>query len=286
MGGGHVIKTWSSTQQTLSLSSGEAELYALTKAATQALGAMQLLSDFDIVSIGMILSDLNAAIGIVQREGLGGRTRHIQVQYLWIQQQVAQEYLMMRKVDTKENPADLMTKFLTKDDKDKMLKYMCMKALSEKDVNARSIHEVQKKTSRDDYWAKTSKNQSNGSDTGKLNKLHDVRAELSPEDFDKVLNDSIEDAAWVRVHTRSRRTLLTPMKVARGPRWAQEVGGFRVSLIKKVPGPGDGYGKTRFFMKVDQWKTQPAMIEFSFPRLSLVHFPVMRLREYERKRKG
>ena len=88
--GGHVITTWSSTQQTLSLSSGEAELYALTKAATQALGAMQLLSDFDIVSIGMILSDSNAAIGMVQREGLGGRTRHIQVQYLWIQQQVAQ----------------------------------------------------------------------------------------------------------------------------------------------------------------------------------------------------
>ena len=106
--------------QTLSLSSGEAELYALTKAATQALGAMQLLSDFDIVSTGMILSDSNAAIGMVQREGLGGRTRHIQVQCLWIQQQVAQEYLMMRKVDTKEKPADLMTKILTKDDDDKM----------------------------------------------------------------------------------------------------------------------------------------------------------------------
>ena len=134
--GGHVVKTWSSTQQTLSLSSGEAELYALTKTACQTLGAMQLLKDLGIEARGMVLSDSNAAIGMVQREGLGGRTRHIQVQYLWIQERVAREELKMKKVDTKQNPSDLMTKFLGKDDKDKMLKIMRMRTVKEKDANA------------------------------------------------------------------------------------------------------------------------------------------------------
>ena len=135
--GGHVVKTWSSTQQTLSLSSGEAELYALTKTACQTLGAMQLLKDLGIKARGMVLSDSNAAIGMVQREGLGGRTRHIQVQSLWIQERVAREELKMKKVDTKKKPSDLMTKFLGKDDKDKMLKIMRMRTVKEKDANAR-----------------------------------------------------------------------------------------------------------------------------------------------------
>ena len=85
----HVIKTWSSTQQTIALSSGEAELYAMTKAASQVLGTISMLKDFGIITQGQVRSDATAAIGIVHREGLG-RTRHIRVQYLWMQEKIAE----------------------------------------------------------------------------------------------------------------------------------------------------------------------------------------------------
>ena len=109
--GSHVVKTWSSTQQTISLSSAESELYALTKAATQAIGLMQLLEDFGLEIKITIKPDSGAAIAISNREGLG-RTRHIHVQYLWIQQELTGGRINLAKVDTKYNVADILTKRL------------------------------------------------------------------------------------------------------------------------------------------------------------------------------
>ena len=77
--GGHVVKTWSSTQTTIALSSGEAELYALTKAAAQTLGLIALALDFGVKLQGLLRTDSTVAIGIVHRDGLG-KTRHIRVQ--------------------------------------------------------------------------------------------------------------------------------------------------------------------------------------------------------------
>ena len=44
--GQHLIKTWSTNQNVIALSSGEAELYAITKAACKTLGLMSLARDF------------------------------------------------------------------------------------------------------------------------------------------------------------------------------------------------------------------------------------------------
>eukprot|EP00973_Karenia_brevis_P087252 12097498-Karenia_brevis.AAC.1 len=44
--GEHLIKAWASSQTVVALSSGEAELYALTKAASQTLGIMTMARDF------------------------------------------------------------------------------------------------------------------------------------------------------------------------------------------------------------------------------------------------
>eukprot|EP00973_Karenia_brevis_P070922 9856951-Karenia_brevis.AAC.1 len=48
MFGFHTIKTWSSTQQVIALSSGEAELYALVKGAAQSKGICSMLKDFGV----------------------------------------------------------------------------------------------------------------------------------------------------------------------------------------------------------------------------------------------
>ena len=71
MWGLHCFKSWASTQATVALSSAEAELYALTKGASQALGVMTLLEDFGIKTRSTLHTDASAAIGIVRRAGLG-----------------------------------------------------------------------------------------------------------------------------------------------------------------------------------------------------------------------
>ena len=43
---GYVIKTWSRTQKTVALSSGEAELTAMVKATCEGLGVSALLEDW------------------------------------------------------------------------------------------------------------------------------------------------------------------------------------------------------------------------------------------------
>ena len=62
--GGHTLKTWSKRQQVVALSSGEAELYALTRAASQTLGMMSLAADFGMGGMsGILHTDSTAAKG-------------------------------------------------------------------------------------------------------------------------------------------------------------------------------------------------------------------------------
>ena len=71
MWGSHLIKGWSSAQNVIALSGGEAELYAMLKAATQAKGIVQLLADWNVQVEALIRSDASAALGIAHRSGLG-----------------------------------------------------------------------------------------------------------------------------------------------------------------------------------------------------------------------
>ena len=47
--GAHLLKSWSSTQPSISLSSGEAEYYGVVKAAGIALGQQSLMSDMGMI---------------------------------------------------------------------------------------------------------------------------------------------------------------------------------------------------------------------------------------------
>ena len=111
MVGRHCIKFWSKTQHNITLSSAEAELVALVKGGCEGKGLVALMKDLglDTPDDFDIYTDANAAIGIVQREGVG-RTRHIDVNMLWVQQRQKEGEMSINKVDTKYNPADIMTK--------------------------------------------------------------------------------------------------------------------------------------------------------------------------------
>ena len=79
MNGGHYIKSWSKTQSVIAVSSAESELYALVKTVAELLGIKSALADWGFNTAGCIKSDASAALGIIQRQGLG-KVRHIDCQ--------------------------------------------------------------------------------------------------------------------------------------------------------------------------------------------------------------
>ena len=106
-----MLKTWSSTQPTVSLSSGEAEFYGVVKAAGLALGQQSVLRDLGKELPVRVWTDSTAAIGICSRQGLG-KLRHIATHTLWVQEKVRSKAIELRKVHGEVNPADLFTKHL------------------------------------------------------------------------------------------------------------------------------------------------------------------------------
>ena len=112
--GKHLIKTWSSTQSVIAMSSGEAEYYGMVKAAAQALGISSMIADLtDKKETSIELkSDASAAIGIACRRGMG-KVRHIEVNQLWLQEKVVKGRIIITTIGTYSNLADQLTKPVT-----------------------------------------------------------------------------------------------------------------------------------------------------------------------------
>ena len=95
--GMHSLKTWSSIQSVIAMSSGEAEYYGMVKGASVGLGMQELLNYFLVEVYIKVKTDASAALGIVRRRGLG-KVRHIEVSQLWLQQKVADGRVKVIKV--------------------------------------------------------------------------------------------------------------------------------------------------------------------------------------------
>ena len=111
MRGSHLIKCWCKGQHVIALSSGEAELYACVKACSEAIGLQAVMMDMGMQVEVEVHVDANAAIGMIMKEGLSG-VRHIDTQFLWVQEAVRNKRLSVKKVDGRVNPADAFTKAL------------------------------------------------------------------------------------------------------------------------------------------------------------------------------
>ena len=116
--GPHCLKSWSSTQSSPALSVCEAEYYALVDGATRVLGVQAAARELGIEAEDVVLemhTDSSSAKSLASRRGLG-RVRHIEVRWLWLQQAVAEGRFRLRKVLGVVNPADVCTKYLSKND--------------------------------------------------------------------------------------------------------------------------------------------------------------------------
>ena len=88
--GKHLLKSWSSTQASVALSSGEAEFYGVVRGAGVGLGVKALFSDLGLAMPSCVWTDSSAAIGIAGRQGLG-KLRHIECLALWMQQRLRRD---------------------------------------------------------------------------------------------------------------------------------------------------------------------------------------------------
>ena len=121
--GDHPIKSWSSTQSVIALSTGEAELYAINKSAAQGLGAQSLLNDLDLTLDVRVYTDATTGKSMASRRGLG-KVRHISVNELWIQEHVRNKTITMVKIKNKFNPSDILTKYLTKAEVEMIMEHL------------------------------------------------------------------------------------------------------------------------------------------------------------------
>ena len=117
---GNVILSMCKTQATVSLSSCEAELMAMTHMTAEAMmisNVCRFLLNISEVGVSkefdfVVFTDSSSAKSIAQRRGVG-RFKHLDIRLLWIQRFVKQRYARLKKIHTVENVADLNTKSLT-----------------------------------------------------------------------------------------------------------------------------------------------------------------------------
>ncbi len=121
--GKHCLKTWSTTQAVIALSSGEAEFCGVVKGGSVLLGAISMARDLGIELKGRIHTDSSAAKGIANRRGLG-KMRHIHVNYLWIQERLQAGDFQLFKERTDDNVGDVFAKYLEQSKLNKFVKQL------------------------------------------------------------------------------------------------------------------------------------------------------------------
>ena len=84
------------------------------RGASQGLGIVAMLADLGVKMRVRLKVDASAAMGIAMRRGLG-KVRHIELNQLWLQDQVARGKIAIDKVDGKVNFADSLTKHSASD---------------------------------------------------------------------------------------------------------------------------------------------------------------------------
>ena len=105
--GQRLLKAWPNTQNHVTLSSAEAEFYAMVKGTAEIIGIKSIMADWGRNKSGTLCADSTAALGIAKRKG-AGKLRHMNINTLWIQGAQDKEGVAFRKVLGTENPADLV----------------------------------------------------------------------------------------------------------------------------------------------------------------------------------
>ena len=98
-------------QQTYQLRS----YYALVQGAAYSLGTQSMHEDWGLKLTLTVRSGSSSARSFSKRRGLG-KQRHVQTLFLWLQDRVKLNHLIVAVVKGTENPADVLTKSLSRNE--------------------------------------------------------------------------------------------------------------------------------------------------------------------------
>ena len=106
-------------------SSGEAEYYALVRAASESLGMQSLMRDMGWDAKIRLLVDSSAAKSLASRTEFG-TLRNLEIKFLWLQEAVRRKKVVLSKVRGDVNPADVLAKPKSLDDMKQFLDFSCI----------------------------------------------------------------------------------------------------------------------------------------------------------------
>ena len=118
--GHHVRMHWGKTQTVVALSSGEAELNAVLKGASEGMGITTMLTQCGEKFNLQVKTDSSACVGTSHRLGLG-RLKHSEVKKVWIQEAVKSGSLAVNKLPRMLNCSDVLTHHWNKADGERHL---------------------------------------------------------------------------------------------------------------------------------------------------------------------
>ncbi|KAG8481224.1 hypothetical protein CXB51_025964 [Gossypium anomalum] len=111
--GGCAISWKATLQTTVALSTTEAEYMAITEACKEAIWLKGLFSELnEDLQISTVFCDSQSAIFLTKDQMFYERTKHIDVRYHFVRNIIARGDIVVSKISTHENPADMMTKSL------------------------------------------------------------------------------------------------------------------------------------------------------------------------------
>ncbi|KAH9794569.1 Integrase catalytic domain-containing protein [Citrus sinensis] len=113
LGGGPV--SWRSIlQSTIALSTMEAEYMAATEAVKEAIWLKGLLGDLGVIQENIaVFCDNQSAIFLVKNQTHHARTKHIYVKYHYVREIIESGVVLLKKIDTKDNLSDMLTKVVS-----------------------------------------------------------------------------------------------------------------------------------------------------------------------------
>ena len=133
--GPHNLGEFVATQLPISISSGESEFYALVRGCVELKFLNNLVmwlfegDDEAPATTPELVSDATAALGAASRLGVGRRMKHIDTQHVFLQKEVNDGMVKLKKIGTEIQTADVGTKALNEPKSRKLLEYIGVRFL-------------------------------------------------------------------------------------------------------------------------------------------------------------
>jgi len=104
--------SWKASLQSIAaLSTTEAEYVAATEGVKEAMWLRGLIMELGVSqSTTIVYSDSQSAIHLSKNDTYHSKTKHINIKYHFIREVISQGDIVMQKIHTLENPADMLTK--------------------------------------------------------------------------------------------------------------------------------------------------------------------------------